>query len=127
MAKPKLLTIDDEVEFVEMIKNFFSLRGYEVFTALRAQAGIDIMLKEKPSVVLMDLKMPGMDGDLLFRKMHQINPEVKAIMITAYKDEGQTEKKFMEMGVFAYFEKPITSMRELENAVKNAVCGCGGG
>ena len=119
--KPKILAIDDEVDFVEMIKNYFSLRGYDVFTALRGVAGLDIIEKEKPEVVLIDLKMPGIDGDQVLRQMKKIHPKGKAIMLTAFKDEGQTEKKFLDMGVFAYFEKPIPSMKELENVIEKAV------
>lgn len=124
MKKPKILTIDDEAGFLEMIKGYFSLRGYEVFTALRGASGLSIIERERPEVVLIDLKMPGIDGDQVFRQMQKIHPAGKAIMITAFKDEeGETEKRFMDMGVFAYFEKPIASMKELENTIKKAVGG----
>lgn len=123
MKKPKILTIDDEAAFVEMIKGYFALRGYEVFTATRGVAGLDILEKEKPDVVLLDLKMPGIDGDQVLHEMHKINPNGKTIMITAFKDEGQTEKKFLNMGVFAYMEKPIKSMKELEEVIVKAVSG----
>lgn len=121
MTKGKILTIDDEAGFVELIKNYFSLRGYEVFTALHGAIGLSIIEKEKPDIVLIDLKMPGIDGDQVFRQMKKIHPEGKAIMITAFRDEGETEKKFLDMGVFAYFEKPITSMKALEKVIEEAV------
>ena len=84
MRKTRLLTIDDEAEFSEMLKNYFTLRGYEVFTALRGVIGLDIMEKERPDVVLMDLKMPGVDGDQVLRRMRKVHPKGKAIMITAF-------------------------------------------
>ena len=121
MNKPKILTIDDEVEFVEMIKNYFSLRGYDVFTALRGVAGLKIIEKEKPDVVLIDLKMAGINGDQVLKQMQKLHPEGKAIIITAFKDEGETEKKFLDMGAFAYFEKPISSLKELEDTIKKAI------
>ena len=121
MTKPKILTIDDEAAFVEVIKNYFSLRGYEVFTALRGVVGLDIIEKEKPDVVLIDLKMPGIDGDSVLSHIKKVHPKAKAIMITAFRDEGQTEKRMRSMGVFAYFEKPITSMKALEDTVKEAL------
>ena len=120
VKKPKLLTIDDEAEFVDMIKNYFGLRGYEVFTAVRGAIGLGLIEKEKPDVVLIDFKMPGIDGDQVLSQMRKINPASQAIMITAFKDEGRTEKKFKDMGVFAYFEKPIASMKSLEEVVKKA-------
>jgi len=121
MTKPKILTIDDEAAFVEMIKNYFGLRGYNVFTALRGVVGLDIIEKEKPDVVLIDLKMPGIDGDHVMKHIKKVHPKAKAIMITAFRDEGQTEKRMRSMGVFAYFEKPITSMKELEDTIKSAL------
>lgn len=121
MRRPKILTIDDEVDFVEMVKNYFSLRGYDVFTALRGITGLKIIEEEKPDVVLIDLKMPGIDGDQVLKQMKKTHPQGKAIMITAFKDEGETEKKFMNIGVFAYFEKPISSMKKLEEVIKKAV------
>lgn len=119
--KPKLLTIDDESGFVDMIKGYFSLRGYNVFTAMHGALGLELIEKEKPDVVLIDLKMPGIDGDQVLRQMKKIHPEGKAIMLTAFRDEGQTRKKFLDMGVFAYFEKPISSMKKLEAVVEKAV------
>ncbi len=122
MNRPKILTIDDEAGFVEMIKTYFSLRGYDVLTALRGTTGLSIIEREKPDVVLIDLKMPGIDGDQVFRQMQRIHPRGKAIMITAFRDEdGGTEKRFLNMGVFAYVEKPIASMKELEEIIKRAV------
>jgi len=120
MKRPKILAIDDEAGFVEMIGNYFSPRGYEVFTAQRGVSGLSIIERERPDVVLIDLKMPGIDGDQVFQQMCKIHPAGKAIMITAFKDEGRTEKKFLDMGGFAYFEKPVTSMKELERAVRKA-------
>jgi two-component system response regulator (stage 0 sporulation protein F) len=120
MSKRKLLTIDDEPDFGLLIKNYFSIRGYEVFTAVRGVIGLEILEKEKPGVVLMDLKLPGIDGEEILKEVKKINPDAKAILITAFKDEGQTRDKFIKAGVYAYFEKPIASFRELEDVVKKA-------
>ncbi len=121
--KPKILSIDDESGFVALIKNYFSLRGYEVFTALRGITGLEIAKKQRPDVVLIDMKMPGIDGDQVLREMHSINRDIKCIIITAFKDEGQTRKKALDAGAYAYFEKPISSFKELEETVNDAVRG----
>ena len=121
MNKGRILTIDDEADFVAIIKNYFSLRGYEVFTAVRGVAGLDIVQKEKPDVVLIDLKLPGIDGDQIVPQISKLNPKSKVIMITAYKDEGQTKKRVIEAGAYAYFEKPIASFKELEETVSKAI------
>ncbi|NQT07182.1 MAG: response regulator [Candidatus Omnitrophica bacterium] len=119
--KKKIVTIDDEPDFVAMIKNYFGLRGYEVHTALRGVIGLELIEKEKPGVVLIDLKLPGIDGDTILQQIKRIHPRAKTIMITAFKDEGQIQKKLMNQGLYAYFEKPITSFKELEEAVSKAM------
>lgn len=121
MAKAKLLTIDDEPDFVALIKNYFSIRGYEVFTALRGVVGLEIIEKEKPSVIFVDLKLPGLDGDQILTEIQKIHSKAKTIMITAFKDDGQTQKKVTEKGVYAYFEKPIASFKALEEIVCKAI------
>ena len=121
MKKFKILTIDDEPDFVAIIKNYFSLRGYDVFTAVRGVTGLEIVQKEKPDVVFIDLKLPGIDGAQILTEIKKIHPEAKTIMLTAYRDDGETRQKFMDAGVYAFFEKPVNSFKELEEAVKKAV------
>ncbi len=120
MKKAKILTIDDEPDFVALLKNYFSIRGYEVFTALRGVDGIAIVEKERPDVVLVDLKLPGLDGDQILREVKKIHPKAKTIMITAFKDDGNARKKARDAGVYAYFEKPIASFKILEEVVTRA-------
>ena len=119
---PKILTIDDEVEFTNTIRDYFSPRGYTVFTALSGEDGLDIARRELPDVVLLDLKMPGIDGDEVLKRIKQMHPSVKPIMITAFQDDdGKTKNHIMSIGVYAYFEKPISSMRKLEETIKAAL------
>ena len=121
MKKAKILTIDDEPDFVALLKNYFSIRGYEVFTALRGVDGIAIVEKERPDVILVDLKLPGLDGDQILNEVKKIHPKAKTIMITAFKDDGNARKKALDAGVYAYFEKPIASFKILEEVVTRAV------
>lgn len=121
MKKIKILTIDDEPDFVGLIKNYFSLRGYEVFTALRGVVGLEILEKEKPNIVFIDLKLPGLDGAQILNEIQKIHPKAKTIMITAFKDDGAAKKKALNGGIYAYFEKPVSSFKVLEDTVKKAV------
>lgn len=121
--KYKILTIDDEPDFVAIIKNYFSLRGYEVFTALRGVIGLEIIEKEKPDIIFIDLKIPGIDGDNILTHIRNIHPKAKTIMITAFKDDGETKRKVLAKGAYAFFEKPIASLKELEETVKKALKG----
>lgn len=119
--KGKILTIDDESDFSGIIKNYFSLRGYEVFSAIRGTAGIEIATKESPDIVFVDLKLPGIDGDQILSQIRKLTPKAKVIMITAFKDEGQTKDRVLKAGAYAYFEKPISSFKGLEETVSKAI------
>jgi len=121
MKKPTIVAIDDEVEFIEMLQDYFGLRGYEINVALRGAKGIEIVKEKKPDVVLMDLKMPGIDGDEVLTLLKTMEPSPKAIFITAYDDGGKTKARLLRMGASDYFDKPISSLRDLEEAINKAV------
>ncbi len=121
MEKIRLVLIDDELEFVKALSDFFSLRGYEVTVALRGSSGLHVIEEQQPEIVLMDLKMPGMDGDEVLVHIHERSPRTKVIIITAYEDNGVTRDRLLALGAFAHFEKPLTSVRQLAEMVDQAV------
>lgn len=121
MTKGKILTIDDEADFTALIKSYLGLRGYDVFTAIRGVTGLEIVQKEKPDVVLIDLKLPGLGGDQILKEIREIHPAAKVIMLTAFKDEGQTRKRVLDAGAYAFFEKPIASFKQLEHVIDKAI------
>ena len=120
MSKPRIVAIDDEAEFVDVIKNYFELRGYDITIAVRGTKGIEIVKEKKPDVVLMDLKMPGIDGDEVLTLLKSLDPSPKVIFVTAYDDGGKTKARLLKMGAYAYFDKPVPSLRELEETVNKA-------
>lgn len=117
----KLLTIDDELQFTDLISNYFGPRGFTVITAQHGEDGLAMAKKEKPDICLIDLKMPGLHGDDVLREILLDNPKVKCIMITASEGEGKTRAKLLEMGAYACFDKPLTSLRDLEQKIKEAL------
>jgi CheY-like chemotaxis protein len=120
MDKPHILTIDDEVEFVEMIKSYFEPRGYTVDAAVRGVNGIGLARDKRPDVILIDLKMPGIDGDEVMSLIKKVHPEAKVIFVTAYDDGGKTKARLLQMGACAYFDKPLSSLKDLEEAINRA-------
>ena len=120
MPKPVIVAIDDEVEFIDFIKNYFELRGYDITVAIRGTKGIELVREKKPDVVLMDLKMPGIDGDEVLSLLKSMDPSPKVIFVTAYDDGGKTKARLLKMGAYAYFDKPVASLRELEEAINKA-------
>ena len=63
MKKPKIVAIDDEAEFINMLESYFVPRGYDIAFSLRGANGLELIRERRPDIVLMDLKMPGLDGD----------------------------------------------------------------
>ena len=120
MPKPRIVAIDDEVEFIDVIKNYFELRGYDITIAIRGTKGVELVKEKKPDVVLMDLKMPGIDGDEVLTLLKSMDPSPKVIFVTAYDDGGKTKARLLKMGAYAYFDKPVSSLRELEETVNKA-------
>jgi CheY-like chemotaxis protein len=121
MAGPKLVAIDDEMEFTKTIDQFFSARGYEVHVALTGTSGLELVDYHHPQVVLVDLKLPGMDGDQILQQIRKTHPNTKVIVITAYNDGGKTRDRLLSLGAFAHFDKPVSSLRDLAQTVKSAV------
>ncbi len=116
-----MVAIDDEMEFTKAIDQFFSVRGYEVHVALTGTSGIELVDYHNPDVVLVDLKLPGMDGDQVLQHVRRTHPQTKVIVITAYNDGGKTRDRLLSLGAFAHFDKPVSSLRELAETVKRAV------
>lgn len=116
-----LLAIDDEIEFTNLIQGYFGARGFEVFLANAGDMGLKMAKEINPDVCLIDLKMPGMHGDEVMKNIFSMSPKTKCIMITASEGEGKTRESLLQMGAYACFDKPITSLRDLEKTIKEAL------
>ena len=117
----KLLTIDDEIEFTGIIQNYFGVRGYDVHAANRGDEGLQLFRKERPEVCLIDLKMPGIHGDEVLREILLEVPTTKCIMITASEGDGKMRAKLLSMGAYCCFDKPLSSLKDLETKIKEAL------
>jgi len=123
MPKPRIVAIDDEVEFIDMLQNYFVPRDYVIDVAIRGAKGIELVKEKKPDVVLMDLKMPGIDGDEVLRLLQSMQPSPKVIFITAYDDGGKTKARLLKMGAHACLDKPLPSLKDLEEIINKAAGG----
>ncbi|MFA5147082.1 MAG: response regulator [Candidatus Omnitrophota bacterium] len=120
MAKPRIVAIDDEAEFIDMLQKYFEPRGYEISVAIRGAKGIELVKEKKPDVVVMDLKMPGIDGDEVLRLLKSLVPSPRVIFVTAYDDGGKTKARLLKLGAFACMDKPLPSLRDLEETINRA-------
>ena len=120
MTKPTIVAIDDEPEFIQMLLDYFEPREYAIDVALRGAKGIELVKEKQPDVVLIDLKMPGIDGDEVLKLLKSMSPAPKVIFITAYDDGGKTRARLLHMGAFACLDKPIGSLKDLEKMICKA-------
>ncbi len=103
----KVLMIDDEQDIVGFFsKTFRIFKHIQFFTANRAGQGIEIAKKEQPRVVLLDLRMPGMNGEEALIELKSLLPETKFIVMTGWED-GATQERIKRIGVDAYYIKPV--------------------
>lgn len=111
----KLLVVDDEKDVCNFVKNFFGLRGFEVFTALNGEEALRIVEKEDPCIVLQDIRMPGIDGIETLRRMKERRPNNKVIMVTCVDDIERVQEA-KRLGADGYITKPLI-LNELVKAV----------
>ena len=115
----KLLIVDDEAEICDFLKSFFEERNYEVKTASSGQAALQAVDQYKPQVVLLDIKMPGMDGVQTLGNLKKKYPRIKVIMVTALETRDKIEE-CLRLGADNYITKPL-SLEYLENDVREKI------
>jgi signal transduction histidine kinase/FixJ family two-component response regulator len=102
----KLLLVDDEEGIRKVLGISLSDIGYEVFTAENGEEALKIFRRETPPIVLTDIKMPGMDGIALLRKIKDENPDTEVIMITGHGDMDLAIKS-LKYRAIDFVTKPI--------------------
>jgi len=114
-----VLIVDDEAPLRTSLTKILKKAGYEVMEAPSGEEALEIVRREPVSVVLTDLKMPGMDGVQLLRAIKAISPEAEVILMTAY-GTIETAVEAMKEGAYDYIEKPLRRAKVLKT-VANAM------
>jgi len=117
-TEAKILLVDDEDRFRVTLGKQLSVRGYKVFDVSNGEDAIKILRHENPEVVVLDQKMPKMDGIQTLKELKKIRPEVQVIMLTGY---GSMEGARLtgKHDVFEYLQKPC-SVEELMTYIEAA-------
>ena len=102
----RILVVDDEEESCRFLEEFLKSKGYDVSWALSSQEALRLIARERPHLVLLDIRMPDQDGLSLVSHIKGIDRETGVIMVTAVKDE-EVAKEAMKRGADGYITKPI--------------------
>ncbi len=118
-TKPRILIVDDEAAMRESLKDWLMEDGYEVNSAESGETALKMAAERNWDIVLLDLKMPGMDGIETLEKIKEINPDTEVLMMTAYATVD-TAVQAMKEGAFDYLVKPFDP-DEVEIQIKKIV------
>jgi CheY-like chemotaxis protein len=91
VAKRKILVVDDEVDFVELMTLRLEANGYEVITANNGKNALDQAKKEKPDAILLDIMMPEMDGLTVLKKIRSEDARIPIFITTAFSNEERVK------------------------------------
>ena len=119
MAKPRILVIDDEAAIRDSLKMTLEYEGYDYAAAATGQEGLALAEREAPDLVVLDVKMPGMDGLEVLDRLRAINETLPVIVISGHGTIG-TAVEATKKGAFDFIEKPFASERVLVS-LRNAL------
>ena len=105
-APSKVLLVDDEREFVHTLSERLLLRDMGSAVAYDGESALSLVREDEPEVMILDLKMPGIDGIEVLRQVKETNPEIEVIILTGHGSEADREI-CMKLGAFAYLQKPV--------------------
>ena len=114
----KILVIDDEKPTLMMFRLTLAAYGYDVLTAENGQEGLDVFNRDRPSIVLTDIKMPGMNGIEVLKQVKAIDPSTEVIVITGHGDMDLAIQA-LNLDATDFINKPI-QRHLLEQAIRRA-------
>ena len=115
MGKKKILVVDDEPNILMSIEYILDMEGYEVHTARDGEEALDVAVRIRPDLILLDVSMPRKDGYEVCRILREREDMAgtKVIMLTA-KGQALEKKKGIEVGADEYVTKPFSAVDLLE-------------
>lgn len=102
----KVLIIDDEKPTLAMFELFLEAYGFEVLTAEKGEEGIEVFKAEHPSIVFTDIKMPGIDGFEVLKRIKTISPGAVVIVITGHGDK-ELANRALDLKATDFIHKPV--------------------
>ena len=106
MEKIKVMLVDDEEEFVTTLSARIRRRDFSSSVAFTGEQALQIVDDHVPDVMILDLKMPGIGGMEVLRRVKKEYPKVKVIILTGHGSE-KDKKEALSLGAFSYLQKPV--------------------
>ena len=114
----KVMVVDDEFEIADILKEFLSKNPLiTVNTCSNPESAMEILRDNRYDLVLVDIMMPMLNGLDILKEIKQMQPSIKAVMMTAYSTQDKV-KKSDEYGADAFLTKPFSSLHEVKNTVE---------
>ena len=114
MTKQKILIVDDEIDFLEMLKLRLEANNYSVVTAMDGNDAIEKFKNETPAAILLDILMPGMDGIDVLKKIRKEDTKVPIFIITAFSNEERF-KLANQYNASGFIVKTNDLQKEIQN------------
>ena len=116
MVVHTILVVDDERDVCDFVRHFFTERGYHVLVAASGDEALSIVKAERPELILLDVRMKGMDGIAALKHIKDFDRSLKVIMVTALDDQDRMDEA-SRLGACDYITKPLT-LDYLEQSVE---------
>lgn len=113
------MVVDDEVKACELLKRFLEAMEYDVIMSNSGEDAIDKVKSEKPDAILLDVRMPGMDGIEVLKRVRKTDPLLPFILVTAYGNIDDAVQA-VKLGAYDYLTKPVDNDK-LTVALRNAL------
>ncbi len=104
--KEKILVVDDDPAVNSLLKDFLTRKGYQVITASSGEEALEKFRDQRPMLILLDIKLPGMDGIVTLKRLREMDDKVGVIMITGVQEQEAFEQ-VKKLGAYEYIVKPF--------------------
>ena len=115
----RVLVVDDEIAVCDLLKDFLTLKGYEVYTASDGYTAINKAKEVYPHLVMLDIVMPGVSGIKVLKEIKKLNPKIGVLMITTVPDQGIITES-IDLGAYDYIRKQM-DLKHVENIVMKTI------
>ena len=120
MSKIKVLIVDDEVDYLSLMKERVGSWGYEVILAQSGKEALSLIKEKLPDIVVLDYLMPGMDGAAVLKEIRKFDKNLAVVMFTAHADVKNI-KASQDLGVSAFIPKLSTYSSDIQATLRSAL------